>query len=156
MRALVSSAWSTAPEFSRFGISLSLKQWLSHKAVLDSDITAASDSTDSSAWVIGVEQCLTVLKHCMPVLVTAKHYSGPMAAVVRSYAGSARALLRHRNQVYKCPQNSVETCPVYLREFTFDIKIQNKAESQYSIVLSWIILLVLRKYAGSESSLELR
>ena len=53
-------------------------------------------------------------------------------------------------------QNSVETCPMHLREFLFDIKIQNKAESQYSIVLSWIILLVLRKYAGSESSLELR
>ena len=37
MRALASSAWSTAPEFSTFGISLSQKQWLGHKAVLDSD-----------------------------------------------------------------------------------------------------------------------
>ena len=39
---------------------------------------------------------------CMPVLVTAMHSSGPMAAVMRSYAGSAQALLPHRNQVYKC------------------------------------------------------
>ena len=31
----------------------------------------------------------------MPVLVTAEHCSSPMAAVVRSYAGSAQALLRH-------------------------------------------------------------
>ena len=53
-------------------------------------------------------------------------------------------------------QNSVETCPMYLREFTFDIKIQNKAESQYSIVLPLIILLVLCKYPGTESRLELR
>ena len=37
MRALASSAWSTASEFSTFGISLSQKQWLGHKAVLDSD-----------------------------------------------------------------------------------------------------------------------
>ena len=37
MRALASSAWSTALEFSAFGISLSQKQWLGHKAVLDCD-----------------------------------------------------------------------------------------------------------------------
>ena len=53
-------------------------------------------------------------------------------------------------------QNSVETCPKHLKEFTFEIKIHDKAESQYSIVLSWIILLVFRKYTGLESSLELR
>ena len=38
MRALASSAWTTAPEFSTsLCISLSPKQWPSHKAVLDSD-----------------------------------------------------------------------------------------------------------------------
>ena len=109
VKALASSAWSTALVFSTFGKSLSRKQWLGFKAVLDSDPGqwpgnyCASDSTDSSAWVIGLEQCQAVLKHCMPVLVTAEHCSGPMPAVVRSYAGSAWALLRHRNQVYKCP-----------------------------------------------------
>ena len=40
-------------------------------------------------------------------------------------------------------QNGVETCPMCLREFTFEIKIHNKADSQYLIVLSWIIILVL-------------
>ena len=57
----------------------------------DPDTTAATDSTDSSAQVIRLEQCYAVLEHCMPVLVTAKHCSGPMAAVVRSYA----AVLEH-------------------------------------------------------------
>ena len=38
-------------------------------------------------------------KHWHAVL---EHCFGPMPAVVRSSAGSARALLRHRNQVYKC------------------------------------------------------
>ena len=87
MTALASSAWSTAPEISTFGINLLHKQWLGHKAVLDSD---------PGQWPG---------HHCgqwQPVLVTAKHCSRPMAAVVRSYRGSARALLRYRNQVYKC------------------------------------------------------
>ena len=75
----------------------------------DQDTTAASDSTDSSAWVIGLKHCKAVLKHCMQVLVTGKHCSGAMAAVVRSYAGSAQALLGHRNQVYKCQTQVVMT-----------------------------------------------
>ena len=65
----------------------------------DQDTIAASDSTDSSAWAIGLEQCKAVLKNCMPVLITAKHCSGRMTAVVQSYVGSARAQLSHRNQV---------------------------------------------------------
>ena len=65
----------------------------------DQDTIAATDSTDSSAWVIGLEQSKAVLKNCMPVLITAKHCSSPMAAVVQSYVGSARAQLSHRNQV---------------------------------------------------------
>ena len=59
----------------------------------DQDTTASSDSTDSSAWDIQLE-------HCVLVLVTAGHCYGPLDAVVQSYAGSARALLRHLNQVY--------------------------------------------------------
>ena len=67
----------------------------------DQDTFTASDSTDydSSAWVIGLKQCKAVLKNCMPVLITAKHCSGRMTAVVQSYVGSARAQLSHRNQV---------------------------------------------------------
>ena len=63
---MVSSAWSAAQEISTFGKSLSQKQWLGHKAVLgsdqdsDQDTTVASDSTDSSAWVIRLEQCYAV------------------------------------------------------------------------------------------------
>ena len=89
---------------------ISQKQWLSHKAVLDSDPGQwpGHHCGQCQHWqqcLRRLEQCQAVLKHCMPVLVTAKHCSGPMPAVVRSYAGSAWALLRHRNQVYKCRED---------------------------------------------------
>ena len=58
----------------------------------DQDTTAASDSTNSSSWVIGLELCSRAACQCC---------SGPKAAMVRSYPLTAWALLRHQNQVYK-------------------------------------------------------
>ena len=108
MRALASSARSTAPEFSTFGISLSLKQWLSHKAVLDSD-PGQWPGHHCGQWQHW-QQCLSHRTRAVLSSAQAPHASDcHCQALLRSYGrsgavlcGSGRALLRHRNQVYKC------------------------------------------------------
>ena len=53
--------WYKSPRSS----DLVIRQCLSVTQDIEPDITAASESTDSSAWVIGLEHCWAVLKHYM-------------------------------------------------------------------------------------------